>query len=103
MSKPLIIVIPHELGQTAARERLETGLARLKAAFQDKVSGVDERWTDNHLDLAIRALGQSISAGLDVGEKDVRIEVQLPWLLAAIADKARTYLEREGRLMLERK
>jgi hypothetical protein len=103
MSKPLVVVIPHQLGRAAARDRLEKGLSQLKARFGDKVTSVDERWTGDHLDLAIKALSQSVSATLDVAETEVRVEVQLPWLLATIAEKAKRYIEREGQLLLTKK
>jgi hypothetical protein len=32
----------------------------------------------------------------------VRLEVQLPWVLALIANKAKALVEKQGRLMLEK-
>lgn len=103
MSKPLVVVIPHQLGLAGARTRLATGIGALKEKFGDKVTSVDDRWTGDHLDIDVKALGQSVSAGLDVGEESVRVEVQLPWMLAMIAEKARGYIEKEGQLLLEKK
>lgn len=103
MSKPLVVVIPHQLGRDAARERLQTGLTALKEKFGDKVSSVDDRWTGDHLDLDVKAVGQSVSAGIDVADDNVRVEVKLPWMLAMIAEKVRPYIEKEGHLMLEKK
>lgn len=103
MSKPLVVVIPHQLGREGARGRLQAGLGGLKARFGDKLTAVDERWTGDHLDVAVRALGQSVSAGLDVGETDVRLEIQLPWLLALVAEKAKGMIQREGQILLEKK
>lgn len=103
MSKPLVVVIPHQLGRAEARRRLETGLVRLKTTFADKVTSVNEAWTGDHLDVAVAALGQSVSAGLDVGEADVRVEIRLPWLLAMVTEKARVFVEKQGQLLLEKK
>ncbi len=103
MSKPLVVVIPHQLGREAARQRLETGVTVLKEKFGDKVSSIDESWTGDHLDVAVTAMGQSVSGGLDVAEDHVRVEVQLPWMLAMIAEKARGMIEKEGQLLLEKK
>lgn len=103
MSKPLVVTIPHQLGRANAQRRLATGIDGLKSRFADKVSAIDERWTGDHLDLAIKALGQSVSAQLDVLEDHVRVEVELPWMLAMIAEKAKTYIEREGQLLLTQK
>ena len=103
MSKPLIVEIPHQLGREEARRRLEAGIGQLKAKFGDKVNSVDETWSGNHLDLVIKAMGQAISAGLDVESDHVRLEMQLPWMLAMLAEKAKGFIRKEGQLLLEKK
>lgn len=103
MSKPLVVVIPHQLGREGARKRLESGVASLKEKFGETIASVDERWSGDRLDVSVRAVGQNVTAGLDVGDQEVRVEVQLPWMLALIAEKARGYIEKEGQLLLEKK
>ena len=103
MSKPLIVEIPHQLGREEARRRLETGIGQLKAKFGDKLSSVDERWSGDHLDVVVKALGQVVSAGLDVEADHVRLEMQLPWMLAMLAEKAKGFIRKEGQLLLEKK
>jgi hypothetical protein len=39
---------------------------------------------------------------VDVGEDHVRLEVQLPWVLAMVANKAKALVKRQGQLMLEK-
>lgn len=103
MSKPLVVVIPHQLGRTEARRRLETGIGGLKQKFGHHVASVEDRWAGDRLDLGVRAMGQSIQAGIDVGEADVRVEVHLPWMLALIAEKAKGFIAKEGTLLLDKK
>ena len=103
MSKPLIVSIPHSLGKQEARKRLETGIGQLRHSFGDKLTSISETWTGDRLDFDIKALGQAVSGNLDVMEDSVRVEVQLPWILAVIADKARGMIEKQGTLMLEKK
>ena len=103
MSKPLVVVVPHQLGRAEARRRLETGLASLAQTFGEKLTSVDQAWTGDRLDVNVKALGQSVAAGLDVGESEVRVEVQLPWMLALIAEKAKGYIQKEGKLLLDKK
>jgi hypothetical protein len=103
MSKPLIVEIPHQLGREEARRRLQRGIGQLKTKFGEHVTSVDERWTDDHLDVTIRALGHGISAGLDVETDHVRLEVQLPWVLALLAEKAKGFIRKEGQILLEKK
>jgi hypothetical protein len=39
---------------------------------------------------------------VDVAEDHVRLEVQLPWLLSMLANKAKALVEKQGKLMLEK-
>lgn len=103
MSKPLIVVVPHQLGQAEARRRLENAVEQVHAAFGDKVTSLDRSWTANRLDVSMKAMGQGISAALDVQQDNVRVEVQLPWMLAMIAEKAKGFIQKQGQLLLEKK
>ena len=103
MSKPLIVLVPHQIGRAEARRRLQNGVAELKRKFGDKVTSVDEIWSGDHVDLTVRALGQSLRAALDVEQDHVKVEVQLPWMLAMLAEKAKGFIGREGQLLLGRK
>ena len=83
MTKPLVVSIPHSLGRDEAMRRLKTGLSR--AASSVPVLSVDEeRWEDNRMIFRVRALGQAAAGHVDVAEDHVRVEVVLPWLLAAL-------------------
>ena len=103
MSKPLVVSIPHQLGKEEAIRRLKGGLGRLKEQFGDKLGEVEHNWTDNRADFRVVALGQTASGNLEVMEDTVRVEVQLPWLLAMIAEKAQSFIRKQGHLMLEKK
>jgi Putative polyhydroxyalkanoic acid system protein (PHA_gran_rgn) len=103
MTKPLVVSIPHNLGKAEATRRLQGGLTRLKSQFGDKIASVDESWSDDRMAFRVGAMGQSISGHLDVAEDQVRVEVQLPWLLAMVAEKAKNFIQKQGTLMLEKK
>ena len=47
-------------------------------------------------------LGQNTTGTIDVAEDHVRLEVQLPWLLSLLANKAKALVEKQGKLMLEK-
>jgi hypothetical protein len=48
-------------------------------------------------------MGQKIDGHLDVQEDRVNVEVQLPWILAMVAEKAKVFIQKQGTLMLEKK
>lgn len=103
MSKPLVVVIPHQLGRAGARARIEGGVAQLKSKFGSHLTSIEEAWTDDRLDVSIRALGQGITAAIEILDREVRVEVELPWMLAMVAEKAKGFIRREGTLLLEKK
>jgi hypothetical protein len=63
----------------------------------------EERWEGERLHFAARAFGQRVSGRVDVEDRSVRIEIDLPWLLASIADRIRSRITRTGTRLLEKK
>jgi hypothetical protein len=102
MSKPLTVSIPHSLGQEEAMRRLKPGFARATANLP--ILKFDEQtWTDHHMSFKARALGQAVSGTVDVGESDVRLEVQLPWLLQSFAELVQTRFKERTMVLLEKR
>ncbi len=60
-----------------------------------------DEWKGNHLDFSASLLGQTTNGMVDVADDHVRLEVELPWVLALLANKAKALVEQQGRLMLE--
>ena len=103
MARPLIVSIPHNLGRAEATRRLQGGMSSVKSQFGDKVASIDETWSGNRMDFRVGAMGQNVSGHIEVMEEQVRVEVQLPWILAMIAEKAKTFIQKQGTLLLEKK
>ena len=62
---------------------------------------LQDAWAGDHMDFQARLLGQSTTGVVDVTDDQVRLEVQLPWVLAMVANKAKALVKRQGQLMLE--
>jgi hypothetical protein len=103
MSKPLVVSIPHRLGQDEALRRLKAGLRDAQDKFGQFFSVQQETWTDNRLQFRITALAQTASGTIDVLDDHVRLEVVLPWLLAKVAETIQPLIRKEGTLLLEKK
>lgn len=103
MSEPLVVLIPHRHGKEEALRRLKTGLGQVRSHFAGKMMVLDETWKDNRLDFNVRVLGQTTTGAIDVGEEHVRLEVRLPWLLSRLANKAKALIQKQGKLMLEKR
>jgi len=101
MSQPIGVSLPHRLGKAEALRRLQT-------SFNDAQSKggafftFRNQWSGDHLDFRVSLLGQTTTGTIDVAEDHVRLEVQLPWLLSLLANKAKALVEKQGKLMLEK-
>ncbi|WP_206455284.1 polyhydroxyalkanoic acid system family protein [Aurantimonas marina] len=103
MAETIKVDIPHKLSREAARTRIEEGFGKLR---QDMLGGMvkfEDVWTDGHLDFRARVMGQSVTGRLDVLDDAVHVEVDLPAFLAAIAEKLKGRLRKEGQVLLEKK
>jgi hypothetical protein len=101
VTKTISVSIPHRLTQQEARTRLQNGIADLKTKHAGKITNLEETWTGNQLAFKLAAMGQKISGRVDVQSDAVKLNVDLPWLIAALANKFRPQIETEGRRMLK--
>jgi hypothetical protein len=102
MSRPVVVTIPHKLGKAEAKRRLQSGFSGVRSHVSETFFVLKDAWAGDHLDFEARLLGQTATGTVDVADDLVRLEVQLPWVLAMLANKAKVLVEREGRLMLEK-
>jgi len=103
VSKPLVVTISHSLGKEEALRRLQGGLAETMRLLANKVVLVENAWTDNRANFSVRAVGQTVTGTIEVEADVVRLEAQLPWLLAMFAERVKTYIASRGTLLLGRK
>ena len=101
MPQPVIVTIPHQLGKDEAKRRLQAGFSNVRSQASSSFVTLKDAWAGDHLDFQARLLGQSTTGSVDVADDHVRLEVQLPWLLAMVANKAKALVKRQGQLMLE--
>jgi hypothetical protein len=85
MAEPVVVTIPHKLGKQEATRRLQEGFKNVRSTFGEKF-----------------VVMQNTTGMLDVAEDHVRLEVQLPWMLAMFANKAKALVKKQGQLMLEK-
>ncbi|WP_029010819.1 polyhydroxyalkanoic acid system family protein [Azospirillum halopraeferens] len=100
MPKPVIVTIPHQLGREAATQRLRDGLDKARAQLSGVNAVVEETWTADGMDLRIVAVGQTVNGRIIVAEEHVRVEVDLPWVLAMLAEKVGHRIRHHGALLL---
>ena len=106
MSRPVSVNIPHALGKEEARRRIAEGFGRLRSQITGSLGVMftfRERWEGDRLHFEGGTLGQNLTGRLDVLADSVQIQLDLPEILAAIADRIASKLQTEGKLLLEKR
>jgi hypothetical protein len=105
MSRPVTIILNHNLGAAEASRRLREGFGRIRQSLSGGMMfRFDETWeSDASLRFTAKGLGQTITGAVDVFPQHVRIEATLPGLLASLAEIIAGRVEKEGQILLEKK
>jgi hypothetical protein len=106
MGRPVTASVPHTLGKEEARRRIAEGFANAGQQMGSGMLGMlsfQERWEGDRLHFEGGGLGQKISGRLDVLPDSIQIQVDLPELLAMLADKITGKLKQQTQLLLEKK
>ena len=105
MPRPVTVTVSHDLGKEEARQRIEEGFGKLSGSMTGgMIFSFSKDWTgEDQLAFTAKGLGQTIVGKIDVFPQHVRIEATLPNLLASIAESITGKMEKEGRLLLEKK
>ncbi len=104
MSRPIAVTLPHQLGRAEARRRIEQGFAHLVGQMTGGLGAMlahHERWEGDRLHFEAGALGQKMTGRLDVLDDSVRVEIDLPAILAALAERIVGRLKHEGQNLLK--
>ena len=99
---PIVVTIPHTLGKEEALRRLKPALGTASQTFP-LLKVHHEVWAGDRVDFKVGALGQMVSGQVTVGEREVRCELTLPWLLHKFAAVTQKVLTTRGQALLEKK
>jgi hypothetical protein len=105
VSRPVTVSVPHKLGRVEARRRVEQGFGQIQSQMTGGMGMIacQQRWEGDRLHFEANALGQKMTGRLDVAEDSLRIEVDLPEILAALAERITGKLKEASRKLLEQR
>ena len=94
MRSPTVVEIPHKLGREEAARRLRARVGELASHVPGRTAEVRSSWPgEDRMALEVAAMGQTVSATIDVDDRLVRVSFLLPAMLGffsgAIADATR--------------
>lgn len=99
MTQPITLDIPHDLGRAGARQKLEQGMGQI-AGIVPGGSLKEHRWEGDTLYFVIEAMGQRVTARIEVREVDIHAVVDLPPLAALFANTIKAQLGLVGTKLL---
>lgn len=100
MTQPIDVDLPHSLGKDEARRRISNNIHKL----QEHIPGgakVQSGWAGDQLNLDIAAMGQAVTATIDVMESKVHLRVLLPGMLGMFSGMIQAGLQKKGGALLE--
>jgi hypothetical protein len=101
MTPPTVIDIPHTLGREEAKRRMTTRIGELPAHIPGGVAEVRSSWPGEYqMALEVAAMGQHLSATLDVQDRSIRVRLILPPMLSFMADAITTAVRDQGSQLL---
>ena len=100
MTQPIDVDLPHNLGKDEARRRIANNVHKLEEHIPGGAQ-VQSGWNGDQLNLDVAAMGQSITAEIDVMDNKVRLKVLLPPMLGMFSGLIQGALQKEGSVLLE--
>ncbi len=100
MKKPVVVTLPHHHTKAEATKRIREGLDSIKPQLASYASSLEDEWQGDDLNFKMVMLKQSVTGRIHVMDQQVRVEVDLPWVLATIAEKVKGQIEKRGSQML---
>jgi hypothetical protein len=100
MTNSITVSIPHQLGRTEARRRIEAGFAKVTRVFPGGGGACSKRWDGDELSFSVVVMGQTIAGLVKVHEVTVTMDIQLPGILGMIAGGLKDRLRKVGHVLL---
>lgn len=103
MAETVSLTIPHRLTKAEARSRLEGGFEQVAQRMTGRAASLHQQWEGDCMDFSASMMGQAITGRITVRDHEVDLDIDLPWLLASMANLFKSRLKRETTLLLEKK
>ncbi|KMO27487.1 polyhydroxyalkanoic acid system family protein [Methylobacterium aquaticum] len=97
MAKPLVVVIPYQIGRAEARRRIDARLGQGRDLVQKAgLTMQDPVWDGDTLAFVVGAMGQTVTGTIAVDDEAARVEVKLPMLLGMFSGKVGQVIADKG-------
>ena len=101
MSAPTVIDVPHNLDRAEVRRRLKSRIGELAGFIPGGMADVTSTWpSEDRMALDVAAMGQHLSATIDIEDRLVRVSVILPPMLSFMAGPIAAAIRSRGEQLL---
>ena len=91
------IDLPHQLGRIEAKRRMQARIGELAGHMPGGVAEVRSAWPEEYrLALDVAAMGQQVAATIEVEERVVRLNLELPLMLSFASGAIEAMIRRKG-------
>jgi hypothetical protein len=95
------IALPHSLGRAEVRRRFRARAGDIAGLFPGGLAQVTQVWRDeDHLDLAVHAMGQALSGTIEIRDTSVVVSVELPAALGFVGRMIESTIHEKGQKLL---
>jgi hypothetical protein len=101
MGQIVSVDVKHSLGAEEAQRRVQSGIDGLRQKYAAQLSKLQVDWSQGRGDVTIAAMGQTFKGAMEFFPDIVRVSLELPWVLAMIAEKAKNLMTRHTGEMLQ--
>jgi hypothetical protein len=102
LRKPIVVTVPHRLGRDEAKRRLLNGLQQVDQQIAAAHASLEYSWDGYRIHFSVMAMRQLLVGHTDVEDENIRIEIQLPFLLHMLADPLASRIESNTEMLLRR-
>ena len=100
MSQTIVVNVPHKLGKAEAKRRIQEGFASMQEGLPGGLT-FEKRWDGDQFHLVAGGLGQKITTVLEILDDSVKVTIEVPNFLAALAEFVKSAVTKETVKALE--
>lgn len=95
------VTLPHDLPREEVRRRMHAHAGEIASFFPPGLADVSTSWpNEDRMEITATVVGYTIPGGVDVREKEVVIEMQLPAILGLMRGALEKAVRKEGGRLL---
>jgi hypothetical protein len=96
------VTLPHDLSREEVRRRMHAHAHEIASFFPPGLAQVKTDWSgEDRMDITATVVGYTIPGGVDVGENEVVIEMELPAMLGLMRGALERAVKKEGGRLLQ--